>query len=421
MEYIFDDSSFSGTYTPEYYASADLHFNQIGNDFGGKIFFQDFKVVPLTQLEIGDETPRYCYKQLRGFYVNAARGNRVRPLDQDSLNYLKSVDSSYNYLTMSGWFFMCTGNTNAVIWWIEHLWAGESFSLIAGLEYDFDTNNYLHSFSDTGTFIFEDAHVTWYLWDTYGGIAEILWSGLNVVYACGDGITEGNEVCDDGPTNNTIGYCNTTCNGPTLSLYCGNSIIKSNEICDDDDTKSWAQMSIIPSSWNAIVSPYSKELTEAYQRAYGTGITSISPIQKANLMGTLLRAHAAKMISQFAINVLHKKPNDDLLCVFNDLFQESLEMQFYAKLACKLGLMGLKADGTPDVKFNPSGKITRAQFGTILSRLLYGNVYNNQPGQWYTAHLQALQKVKIITKISQPTMLELRGRVMVMMKRIASD
>ena len=54
MEYIFDANSFSGTSTPAYYASADLHFNQIGNDFGGKIFFQDFKVVPLTQLKVGN-------------------------------------------------------------------------------------------------------------------------------------------------------------------------------------------------------------------------------------------------------------------------------------------------------------------------------------------------------------------------------
>ncbi|MEI7563133.1 MAG: hypothetical protein WCJ39_05720 [bacterium] len=38
--------------------------------------------------------------------------------------------------------------------------------------------------------------------------------------------------------------------------------------------------------------------------------------------------------------------------------------------------MGLKPDGTPDTVFNPMAVVTRAQFGSALSRLLYGG-YNN--------------------------------------------
>ena len=54
----------------------------------------------------------------------------------------------------------------------------------------------------------------------------------------------------------------------------------------------------------------------------------------------------------------------------------------------------------------------------MLSRLLYGNENNGKPGQWYTAHLNALKAAGIMTKISNPTALELRGRVMVMLERI---
>ncbi|HBB04406.1 TPA: hypothetical protein DCZ39_06000 [Patescibacteria group bacterium] len=46
-------------------------------------------------------------------------------------------------------------------------------------------------------------------------------------------------------------------------------------------------------------------------------------------------------------------------------------MKFYIKLACQLGLMGV---GITD--FNPNGEVTRAEFGTVLSRALYGEQYN---------------------------------------------
>ncbi|MEI7919783.1 MAG: hypothetical protein WCH65_06525 [bacterium] len=52
-----------------------------------------------------------------------------------------------------------------------------------------------------------------------------------------------------------------------------------------------------------------------------------------------MRKYAAKMISQFAINVLHKQANDLFVCSFPDMAKESLEMQYYARLSCKLRIM----------------------------------------------------------------------------------
>ncbi|MEI7919356.1 MAG: S-layer homology domain-containing protein [bacterium] len=85
-------------------------------------------------------------------------------------------------------------------------------------------------------------------------------------------------------------------------------------------------------------------------------------------------------MTEFAIKVLKMKPNTKLVCSFSDIAQETPEMRFYMKTACQLGLMGLKSDGkTPDTIFTPRATITRAQFGTILSRLIYGDVYNIYP------------------------------------------
>jgi hypothetical protein len=51
--------------------------------------------------------------------------------------------------------------------------------------------------------------------------------------------------------------------------------------------------------------------------------------------------------------------------------------------------------------FLPNERVDRAQFGTILSRLLYGNTYNGGK-PYYVKHLQALKENGIITQIDNP-------------------
>jgi len=86
-------------------------------------------------------------------------------------------------------------------------------------------------------------------------------------------------------------------------------------------------------------------------------------------------------------------------------------MKFYIKLSCQLGLMWVGIN-----TFNPQDTITRAQFGTILSRLIRGNTYE-WGIKYYTNHLNALQTADIMTQISNHSMHELRWYVLLMMKR----
>jgi hypothetical protein len=83
-------------------------------------------------------------------------------------------------------------------------------------------------------------------------------------------------------------------------------------------------------------SPYSAEVNQAFLFSYSVGITTKCPIQSANPSGLVSRKHAAKMISQFAINVLGKNPDAKKTCNFADIKNESLELQRYAKIACQL-------------------------------------------------------------------------------------
>lgn len=161
---------------------------------------------------------------------------------------------------------------------------------------------------------------------------------------------------------------------------------------------------------------FSAELVQAYNYAYEIGITTIPTIQQADLTGTLIRKHLAKMISNLAIKQLNKIPNTWMICYFTDMDSESIEMRFYSKLACQLGLMGLNANGMQVATFNPNEEVTRAQFGTVLSRTLRGNQYNGgEP--FYSNHLNALQNAEIMKYIDAPGNKELRGYVMLMLMR----
>ena len=62
-------------------------------------------------------------------------------------------------------------------------------------------------------------------------------------------------------------------------------------------------------------------------------------IGQANMDGGIIRQHFAKMITEFAIKVMNKKPNTKLTCVFSDMTNASKEMKLYSKTACQLGLM----------------------------------------------------------------------------------
>ena len=434
--FAFDLSSFSVT---------DLHFSYNGNSFWWKLFFKDFKSV--SETVVLNSVRKSCTKQVRWYYFNPARGLRVWPLDQDSLSYLRSTDSSYNNLSLSGGIFICNDSSMALYGSIAHHWKFNTYYLIAGVNYSFIDNSYLPNFMQSMLFV--NGLSIGYMFDSYGGIASLFGSWLMVDAVCGNGIVESPEICDQWANNGKVWYCNVSCDGMTSSntggwgwgwggwwgwgwgwgdtssqedieipLATGLQIISGLHLDD-----SWAIVPNTPVSWQDIatsVSPYSEELTKAYLYAYKIGITTQWPIARANLQWTLIRKHAAKMISQFAINVLHKQPNELASCNFYDMKEETLEMQYYAQLACRLGIMGLQSDGTPNVVFSPNATVTRAQFGTMLSRLLYGSTYNAvaKGNDYYSAHLKALQKNSIMKNISTPWNFELRGNVMIMMMRV---
>ena len=71
-------------------------------------------------------------------------------------------------------------------------------------------------------------------------------------------------------------------------------------------------------------------------------------------------------------------------------------------------------NGYPDGSFKPNGKVTRAEFATALSRMLYW--LEDWVDKYYSTHLNKLYNEWIISS-TDPKIKELRWYVMLMLMR----
>ncbi len=156
---------------------------------------------------------------------------------------------------------------------------------------------------------------------------------------------------------------------------------------------------------------YDAELEWAYNYAYNVGITTMTPIENANMNGKLIRAHMAKMMSNYATEILELTPDTSKVCDYDDIENQNEELKWFIIQSCQLWLMWVGIDS-----FDPEGTVTRAQFGTVLSRAIYWEI-NNWWEPYYVNHLNALKTDWIMNVINNPSMNEIRWYVMLMMKR----
>ena len=155
------------------------------------------------------------------------------------------------------------------------------------------------------------------------------------------------------------------------------------------------------------------EMFQAHQFAYERGITSIKNAADARLYSNLTRIAMAKMLSNYAINVLGKQPANVKVPKFSDVSEELNEDYGWAvDLAYQLWIMWIWINN-----FRPNDTVTRAEFATALSRLLY-STKDWTDGKYYTPHLMKLYEEWIISVVD-PKILEKRWYVMLMLMRSA--
>lgn len=167
------------------------------------------------------------------------------------------------------------------------------------------------------------------------------------------------------------------------------------------------------------------ELQQAHCFARQYDITTINDFEQAEAQWLLIRSHLAKMMVNFSVNVLGKTGSVASQCidVYDDITDVSDELRGYIQLACSMNIMWLESDGdTPLVSFRPEDVVTRVEFATVLSRVLYGNRYdigNDTTRQWYEWHLTVLNANGLMNNIhgDRPYRIEQRGFTWITLQR----
>lgn len=167
------------------------------------------------------------------------------------------------------------------------------------------------------------------------------------------------------------------------------------------------------SEWNPrdiLQNWYTREQNNAYNFAYAYWITTMWDISKANMNWYVTRIAIAKMLSKYAINVLGREPDTSLQPYFLDI-PDSLDQKYdnWVTLAYQLWIMWIWIKN-----FRPYDNITRAEFWTVLSRLVYR--IQDWDKKYYSTHLAKLKKEWIITN-DDPTIKEKRWNIMIMLMR----
>ena len=137
----------------------------------------------------------------------------------------------------------------------------------------------------------------------------------------------------------------------------------------------------------------------------------MNTIESANIGWKLDRIAMAKMLSQYAIKILWMTPDESKINKFNDVTTVlDAEYNNWVTLAYQLWIMWINM---PNNNFRPKDLVTRAEFATALSRMLF---WTRDGVPYYVTHLKKLKEEWIISN-DDPKMKELRWYVMLMLMR----
>ena len=179
----------------------------------------------------------------------------------------------------------------------------------------------------------------------------------------------------------------------------------------DDENKTNADY--IPSEEE--IEKYGEDVFVAYNWAINNWITTIDDVSQVKFNKKITRAELAKMMVAFMSWTLGKETTTTWEVNYKDVDSEKLwDLAWYIELAYQYQIMWINADWTPIEDFNPNKTVTRAEFATVLSRVLYGNTYNQSGTNYYEKHIEALEKADILSNTNLD-LVEARWRIMTML------
>ena len=168
---------------------------------------------------------------------------------------------------------------------------------------------------------------------------------------------------------------------------------------------------------NEEVQRFWEEVFVAYNWAIANWITTIDDINKAKLNTNITRAELAKMMVVFMSWVLQKEPVIIDTTTYKDVNSNKLwDLTWYIQLAYQYQIMWINADWSPMENFSPNKPVSRWEFATVLSRVLFGNTYNQNWLKYYEQHISALNNANILNN-TDPNITEWRWWIMTMLYR----
>ena len=113
----------------------------------------------------------------------------------------------------------------------------------------------------------------------------------------------------------------------------------------------------------------------------------------------LSREEAAKIFSNFAINVLCRKPDTNLSVNYSDVENVNPTLKPYITLAYQLGVM--KGSGMGDGKFRPKEYISKAEVNAVLIRMILKSYLDENKSEnkvWYAEYNKVATDLGIINQ-----------------------
>ncbi len=142
--------------------------------------------------------------------------------------------------------------------------------------------------------------------------------------------------------------------------------------------------------------PTNDEYNKAQSFLWSYEMTKFDSVDGYDPYRNLSRQEAAKIFSNFAINVLCRQPNKKLTVNYSDTQESDPSLKPYIELAYQLGIM--KGSGQGDGVFRPFEFISKAEVNAVLIRMLLKSYLDETGMLRYTPYNQASSSLNIITQ-----------------------
>ena len=143
----------------------------------------------------------------------------------------------------------------------------------------------------------------------------------------------------------------------------------------------------------------SEEFKKALSFLRSYEMTMFDNVEGFDPYRNLSREEAAKIFSNFAINVLCRKPDMNLSVKYSDVENADPSLKPYITLAYQLGVM--KGSGMGDGKFRPKEYISKAEVNAVLIRMILKSYLDENKSEnkvWYAEYNKVATDLGIINQ-----------------------